>query len=190
MALAGLAADARKLVSVGRDEAGGYFDFYGTKIPGKVLAKRIASEVHTYTLYWYLRPFGASVLLGTFDDDGPELYMIDPLGTALVRSSPPTHTKRYFAAAIGKQKAGAETELEKIDFGTITCRQAVLEVAKIIYKLHDDIKDKDFELEVSWICEESNREHRMIPQDLHEEAVKAAVAEKEREDMDESSDEE
>jgi hypothetical protein len=26
-----------------------------------------------------------------------------------------------------------------------------------IYKLHDDVKDKEFELEMSWVCDESGR---------------------------------
>jgi 20S proteasome subunit alpha 7 len=127
MALAGLAADAQKLLNVGKDEAYKYRDFYGTQAPGHVLASRIAyallclnssgrSEVHTYTLYVNLRPFGASVLLATYDDaHGPQLYTIDPVGTAY----------RYFGAAIAKQKAAAKTELEKIDFKKITCREAV-----------------------------------------------------------------
>jgi hypothetical protein len=40
--------------------------------------------VHTYTLYWYMRPFGASVLLASVDDDGPQLHMIEPSGVTYV----------------------------------------------------------------------------------------------------------
>lgn len=28
-----------------------------------------------------------------------------------------------------------------------------------IYGVHDEAKDKDFELEMSWVCDESNRQH-------------------------------
>lgn len=31
-----------------------------------------------------------------------------------------------------------------------------------IYKLHDEAKDKAFELEMSWICDESKREHQKV----------------------------
>ena len=31
-----------------------------------------------------------------------------------------------------------------------------------IYKLHDEAKDKAFELEMSWICEDSKREHQKV----------------------------
>ena len=35
-----------------------------------------------------------------------------------------------------------------------------------IFKVHDDAKDKDFELEISWIGPESNGRHEMVPEDL------------------------
>ena len=31
-----------------------------------------------------------------------------------------------------------------------------------IYAVHDEAKDKAFELEMSWICDESNREHERV----------------------------
>ncbi|GMN63075.1 hypothetical protein TIFTF001_032158 [Ficus carica] len=29
-----------------------------------------------------------------------------------------------------------------------------------IYGIHDEAKDKDFELELNWVCDESNRQHQ------------------------------
>jgi 20S proteasome subunit alpha 7 len=69
-----------------------------------------------------LRPFGCSALLASYDDaNGPQLYGIEPVGTGY----------RFFATAIGKQKGGICTELEKIDFKTVTCREAVNLIAKM-----------------------------------------------------------
>ncbi len=45
-----------------------------------------------------------------------------------------------------------------------------------IYTVHDDVKDKEFELELSWICAESNFEHQMVPKQIQEEAEKHAKA--------------
>jgi 20S proteasome subunit alpha 7 len=39
-----------------------------------------------------------------------------------------------------------------------------------IYTCHDDAKDKDFELELSWICPESQYKHQFVPKDLKTEA--------------------
>jgi len=174
MAVTGLAADARQIVNRGRSEASSYRSFYGSEIPADTLCNRISGFVHAYTLYWYLRPYGASVLLGVYDKDGPALYMIDPSGVSY----------KYFATAIGKHLRSAKTELEKIDFKKITCREAVKEVARIIYKFHDDIKEKDFELELSWICDESGKQHQQVPLNIFEEAVNIAQELKRKEEMD------
>jgi len=178
ISLAGLAADAKQIVNRARSEAKSYRSFYGVPIPGNVLADRLAGFVHTYTLYWYLRPFGASILLSIYDTDSPQLYMIEPSGISY----------RYFGCAIGKHKMGAHTELEKLKFDKITCRQAVVDIAKTIYKLHDDVKDKDFELELSWVCEESKRKHVMVPLEVRTEAIRLGKEAKEKEDMDDSDD--
>jgi len=178
MAVTGLAADARQIVNRGREEAKQYRGFYGTEIPSDTLCNRIAGFVHSHTLYWSARPFGASVLLSSYDKDGPALYMIDPSGISF----------KYFATAIGKHMRSAKTELEKIDFKKITCREAVKEVARIIYKFHDDIKEKDFELELSWVCDDSGKKHQQVPSQLHEEAVKIALELKRKEEMDSDDD--
>lgn len=31
-----------------------------------------------------------------------------------------------------------------------------------IYGVHDEAKDKAFELELSWVCDESNRQHEKV----------------------------
>lgn len=180
LALAGLAADARQIVQTARGEAANYKDTYGDPIPGTVLGSRVSNFVHAYTLYWYVRPFGCSVLLASYDEqNGPELRQVDPSGVA----------HKYHAAAIGKHMRGAKSELEKIDFASITCREAVKRIAAIIIKLHDDVKDKDFELEMSWVCDESGRRHVRVPEDIKAEAEREAREAKRKEEIDSDSDE-
>lgn len=90
------------------------FSVYGEPIPVKELAQRVASYVHLCTLYWWLRfdiviswhfvnnfspcliiatlwipigaarPFGCGVILGGYDRDGPQLYMVEPSGVSYV----------------------------------------------------------------------------------------------------------
>ncbi|TYI25889.1 proteasome subunit alpha type-3-like isoform X2 [Gossypium arboreum] len=164
MAVAGLAADGRQIVARAKSEATSYQSVYGEPIPVKELAERLASYVHLCTLYWWLRPFGCGVILGGYDRDGPQLYMVEPSGISY----------RYFGAAVGKGKQAAKTEIEKLKLSEMTCREGVIEVAKIIYKLHDEAKDKAFELEMSWVCDESKQQHQKVPDDLLEEAKAAA----------------
>lgn len=179
MALAGLVADARQIVNRARSEASDYRGFYGGSIPGNVLNDRLSGFVHTTTLYWYARPFGASVLLASYEpQNGPCLFNIEPSGVSY----------KYYGAVIGKHKRGAKSELEKLNYETLTCRQAVKELARIIYKLHDDIKDKDFELEMSWVCDETDKKHVLVPEELRSEAAREAAEIKKKEEMDDSDD--
>lgn len=52
-------------------------------------------------------------------------------------------------AASGKSKNAAKSALEKLDLSTLTAKEAVKEVAKILYAQHDPSKDKPLELELS-----------------------------------------
>lgn len=40
--------------------------------------------MHAHTLYSAVRPFGIAVLLASYEDDGPHLYMIEPSGLSFV----------------------------------------------------------------------------------------------------------
>nr|WCZ58667.1 proteasome subunit alpha type-3 [Seculamonas ecuadoriensis] len=177
LAAAGLAPDARQVVARARAEASNYRSHFKDDIPGRVLAERLASFLHVSTWYWALRPFGCAVLLATHDvRKGHALFLVEPSGVM----------NGYYGCATGKGKQGAKTEIEKLNLSELTCREAVNEIAKIIYRVHDE-KDKDFELELSWLCEENNWVHSLVPEDLRlaaVEAAKAALAE-----ADESDDE-
>lgn len=43
-----------------------------------------------------------------------------------------------------------------------------------IYTAHDEAKDKEFELELSWVCEESNGRHQFVPREIALEAERLA----------------
>lgn len=82
----------------------------------------------------------------------------------------------YHGAAVGKGRQLAKTELEKLKFSELSTREAVTEAARIMYLVHDDAKDKDFELEMSWCGKESNFKITSVPADLQKEAEDKAKA--------------
>ena len=122
----------KQIVNRARAEAANYKRFYGSLIPAKILSDRVASYTHLFSLYWALRPFGAAILLACYDLDGPALYMIEPSGSAF----------KYHGTALGKGRQTAKTELEKLKLSDMTCREAVMEIARIIYSVHDEVKEK------------------------------------------------
>lgn len=62
-------------------------------------------------------------------------------------------------------------------------KDLIREAARIIYLLHDELKDKQFELEMSWVGKHTNGRHERVP--LKD---KAEAETKARQAMDEDSD--
>eukprot|EP00002_Diphylleia_rotans_P007589 TRINITY_DN1724_c0_g1_i2.p3 TRINITY_DN1724_c0_g1~~TRINITY_DN1724_c0_g1_i2.p3 ORF type:complete len:116 (+),score=33.33 TRINITY_DN1724_c0_g1_i2:857-1204(+) len=97
---------------------------------------------------------------------GHMLHVIDPSGAA----------HAYYGCAVGKGRAVAKTELEKLKLNDLTCRELIVELARIIQIVHEEAKGKDYELEMSWICQETKWEHKMVPKELKAQAEQAAAA--------------
>jgi len=166
VAISGFVADARQLVARCQEEAFSYRDIFGSTIPVRVLAQRMANYMQVYTLYSYVRPFGASILIAGVDEENhqPQVFQVEPTGI----------TVGCFGAAIGKGRQSAKTEMEKLDLANLTCEEAVKELAKIIHTIHDDIKDKNFILELGWVSPQSNYKYERVPRELVAQAEKAA----------------
>merc|ERR1711934_690283 len=179
--VAGFQADARQIVLRARAECEQYKQQYGGVIPPHVLNDRIASFMHLYSVYWTVRPFGVGVLLATHGRDGYELYQLDQAGA----------TYRCYAASIGKARVAAKTEIEKLKLDELSAEDALFELGKIIHTVHDDIKDKTFELELSMISEATDNVFKLIPADQRDQIetrIKAALEEESDEEEDEEDD--
>ncbi|KAF2112833.1 nucleophile aminohydrolase [Lophiotrema nucula] len=203
----GLLPDGRHFVSRARDEASSWRGLYKAPIPTSSLADRMGSYVQAYTLYSSVRPFGVTAILAGYDAEkelpvdgqvgsgpstgsggkkeggkhgGPFLYMIEPSGLYW----------GYYGAATGKGRQIAKSELEKLNLseGLLSLEEGVKEAARIIYVAHDDNKDKEFELELTWISAvdgPTKGRHQEVPKELKEEAERLAKKALEGEDDDE-----
>ncbi|KAH6898622.1 nucleophile aminohydrolase [Thelonectria olida] len=205
----GMVPDGRHFIDRARDEAQSWRSNFKTPIPTSDLASRMGGYLQAYTMYGSVRPFGITAILGGVDTSeetpvdgevgsgpkcgaggkvpgkhgGPFLYMIEPSGLYW----------GYYGAATGKGRQAAKAELEKLDLpaGNITLHEAVKEAARIIYVAQKDNKDKDFELEMTWISTidgPTKGRHMEVPKELREEAERLAKAEDELEDDDDEDD--
>jgi 20S proteasome subunit alpha 7 len=172
VAITGFVSDGRQIINRAREEASNYEETYGSKIPPSTLADRVATYMHYFTLHGSLRPFGTSALIASYDTETKEhsLQMVEPSGVSY----------EYFGCAAGKGRQPAKTELEKLIVNksptdeTLNSRDGVKQLARIIHSLHEEGKDKPFELEMSWLCEESGWIHKGVPRDYIKEAVEWA----------------
>jgi len=166
LATAGYLADGRHLSNRARSEASNFREFYHSPPQIKDITERLGQYVQVYTLYSSVRPFGISTILGGVDKTGPNLYVVEPSGVFF----------GYHGAAVGKGRQLAKTELEKLKLADLSTREAVFEAARIIHLVHEDNKEKEFELEMSWIGAETQGVFLPVPKDLHQEAEEKAKA--------------
>ncbi|KAH8401815.1 hypothetical protein KR009_008062, partial [Drosophila setifemur] len=174
MAVAGLVADGNYVADIARQEAANFRQQFEHAIPLKHLCERVAGYVHAYTLYSAVRPFGLSVIFASWDEvEGPQLYKIEPSGSFF----------GYFACASGKAKQQAKTEMEKLKSDMKT-EDLVKSAGEIIYKVHDELKDKDFRFEMGLVGRETNGLHRINPTEMTELARSAGEAANTEDDSD------
>lgn len=53
-----------------------------------------------------------------------------------------------------------------------------------IYQVHDELKDKLFKMELSWVCDLSDNIHQMVPAEWYNKAYMAGVESKHDDDSD------
>jgi len=170
--------DARNVVQRARLEAEGFRNNYGTPITGQVLANRIASYMHVHTCHPGYRPLGCNVIFASHDNGKDNLYMTEPSGKVY----------GYKACTAGKNKQITRTELEKGDFSNKTCREALPLVSKMLAMGNKDAREKRFEFEASWLCNETGRVHKLVDRLLRDDAKVWAEEEIEKEAYGEDED--
>ena len=90
-----------------REDAKQYEDNFGIKVPGSVLAERIAGVTQMNTVYSSQRPYGSSIIFAAHDHlKGATLWMCEPSGA----------TYQYYACASGRGKQLCRNEIEKGNF--------------------------------------------------------------------------
>lgn len=166
--------DGRHLVGRAREECKSYMENFGVDALSDIIADRVGNYMHLHTCYSGLRPFGASVMLISKDKKGAHLHMLDNSGNFY----------KYYGAAQGKGRQFCKSEIEKLDLKTLTVKEAVYHIAKMLHKSHDEATEKKFELEMSWISEGTNWEHQFVPQEIVLDEEQRALEAIEKEEYD------
>lgn len=100
---AGMGPDFRVLVKSARKNAQKYFLTYREIQPVSQVVRESALLMQEYTQSGGVRPFGVSCLVAGYDDEGPQLFQVDPSGAAF----------GWKATAIGKNYVNAKNFLER-----------------------------------------------------------------------------
>jgi len=96
---------------------------FGIRIPGAVLADRMAMRFQMSTIYSAYRPIGTSLIFANHDAlKGFGLYMVEPSGACF----------QYYGCASGRGKQMARNEIEKTKFREMTVEESLPKIAKIL----------------------------------------------------------
>jgi 20S proteasome subunit alpha 2 len=79
VAYSGMGPDSRVLVRKSRKQAQQYKRLYQEPIPLSQLVRETAAVMQEFTQSGGVRPFGVSLLVAGFDDNGPQLYQVQSL---------------------------------------------------------------------------------------------------------------
>ncbi len=157
-AIAGLHADARKLIDQARVQSQINRLSYDEPISIQSLVVNICDTKQLHTQYGGARPFGVSLLVAGVDDNGPQLYTTDPSGSFW----------GWKAAAIGKE-SDVVRDFFSENYKENLKLDAALELAlKGLLRSEDlaslDAKEKSKTIEIGMIST-TDKLFRILPQD-------------------------
>mmetsp|Transcript_9884 Transcript_9884/g.14754 ORF Transcript_9884/g.14754 Transcript_9884/m.14754 type:complete len:251 (-) Transcript_9884:1511-2263(-) len=170
--ITGVVPDGRAVMSRARQEAVQYQQIYSKEMGPKVLSDRIAQFMQLFTSY-PIRPFGSVVIVAGLDGNEPKLFMVDPSGNYY----------QYYACSAGKGHQICKTEMDKLDLSNMTCRETVFHLAKMLVKCRGEGQEKLFEIEMSWMNQETGYCFVPVPRDLLDQEIQAAEKALEDEEM-------
>ncbi|KAI8052368.1 nucleophile aminohydrolase [Syncephalis plumigaleata] len=139
----------------------------GLLADGRHVVKRARDEAENYRDI-YRVPIPGKMLtdrIGQYVSMHTLYSSVRPFGSALLG---------YAGCAIGKGKQVAKAEIEKLKLDELTVVEGVKEAARIIYAAHDENKDREFQLEMSWIPVINGGHHQPVPSDIQAEAEQYA----------------
>jgi len=130
-AMSGLIADSRTMVDKARVEGQNHWFTYNEPMAVESLTKSLSNLALAFGNREYdkgamSRPFGVALLVGGVDENGPQLFHLDPSGTFL----------QYNAKAIGSASEGAQQTLQEVYHKSMTlkeaCKQAVIILKQVM----------------------------------------------------------
>ena len=136
-AIAGLHADARRLIDYARVQAQINRLYYEEPITIEDLTRTICDLKQNYTQFSGVRPFGVALLVAGVDVTGPRLFSTHPSGAYW----------EWQATAIGRNEERAREYLEKNYKSNLTINQATkLAINALKTTMEEELKPENIEI--------------------------------------------
>ncbi|KAK9896025.1 proteasome subunit alpha type 5 [Cystobasidium minutum MCA 4210] len=170
-AMSGLTADARTMVEHARVTAQNHTFTYDEPIKVESVTEAVGDlamrfgESTADEDALMSRPFGVALLIAGVDENGPQLFHVDPSGTFM----------RYDAKSIGSGSEGAQTELQDSWHKSLTLEEAKVLALKILKQVMEEKLD-DNNVELAQVVPSTKSKTGAQFSILNKEDLKAVIA--------------
>jgi len=148
-------SDERKLIfGAIRDERRSYLLSFNNPIPLHLLSSGLSDFMRKMNT-----PYPEAILASWTDKNECELYSVNANG----------ENYKCFGCVIGHQKELIKEALLKLDFKALNVRQLLTGVVKVALEFCDEEDD----LQISWICDETNGKHQIFDKKLVDDVMKS-----------------
>lgn len=131
-AMSGLIADSRTMVDKARVEAQNHWFVYNEPMSVESVTQAVSNLAMMFgeddDEKPMSRPFGTALLIGGVDENGPQLFHLDPSGTFTL----------YDAKAIGSGSEGAQTSLQEVYHKSMTVLEAEEKLLTILKQVMEE----------------------------------------------------
>jgi len=132
-AVSGLVADSRTLIDKARVEAQNHWFTHNESMKVESVTQAVSNLALAFgdddsDQGAMSRPFGVALLFAGVDNNGPQLFHMDPSGTFI----------QYDAKAIGSGSEGAQQALQEVYHKSMTLNEACTEALKILKQVMEE----------------------------------------------------
>jgi 20S proteasome subunit alpha 5 len=132
-AMSGLIADSRTMIDKARVEAQSHWFTYNELMKVESVTQAVSNLALAFgdddaDQGAMSRPFGVALLFAGVDNNGPQLFHMDPSGTFI----------QYEAKAIGSGSEGAQQALQEVYHKSMTLKEASSEALKILKQVMEE----------------------------------------------------
>lgn len=143
--------DVLRIVERIRCDQKNFKKFFSDGLIGRNLGKKIQEIVHLHSIYWHLRPFVCSLILGTGSLGSPELFSILPSG----------YISKNLVTIIGKNSGKLKFSLTSEANLLNSCRQNFKIVSRNLLEINNLYNSEIFE--VFWFSKDCKDFTKPIP---------------------------
>lgn len=130
---------------------------FSNLLTGRKLSTKISEIFHLHSIYWHLRPFACSLILGTISAHSLELFALLPTGVS----------SKCFTTAIGRNAYLLKLNLMTGITSLKSCRRNLNLISKYLIQIHKNYQLGTFEIQ--WYTKDSADFKKPYPSNLNHE---------------------